>query len=1174
MVDLQPFDVCGPLPKGVTVLEASAGTGKTFTIAALTARYVAEGMPLENLLLVSFTRMATGELRNRVRERLVGAESGIERVLTGGELPASDDVVRSLADGSTAQLVERRRRLGKAIANFDAATILTTHGFCQLVLGGLGVAGDVERDVTFVEDVGDLLQEVVGDLYVRRFHRRGDWPFNLDEAMRIGRIAIENPTAPVEPRSASDDTAPAMRRRLALAVREEMEQRKRRCGVMTYDDLLTRLRDTLADGARGGDAGRRLRARYRVVLVDEFQDTDPVQWEILRRAFGSAEGDVTIGPSAASTVAPNGTTLVLIGDPKQAIYAFRGADVYAYLDAAQQAATKATLEINWRSDQGLIDALDSVFGGVKLGHSGIAYRTVRAADANVEPRLLNAPVGAPLRLRLVDRRDGLVALTNKGFAANAAAREHIAADLAADLVRLLSSPAEIVTRNPDGSPASRKPLRPGHVAVLVRTHRHAAVVRDALEEVGVPAVINGAGSVLATPTAREWLRLLEALERPTSATRAASAALTSFLGWSPERLASADERGWEAVHTKLHRWAGVLRTRGVASLLEMVTLSEGLPGRILSRVDGERQLTDLRHLGQLLHAMAITNQMGVTALTAWLRQRIAEAAEDTDNEERSRRLESDAEAVQVLTIHRSKGLEFPVVYYPYLWEPGHIEDNALPIFHDADAADARTIDVGGKAGPGFGRHREQFEVEQRGEDLRLAYVALTRAQHQAVLWWAGSYDSRHSPLGRLLFCRDREGNVAPKGTATPSDDEVTARFTALAAPVPGRISLERSGGGDGVVWAGVPRPAVDLEAGRFDRTLDALWRRTSYSGITSGAHDARVGSEAERAVVSDEDEGDATTGLPRPAMPRSTPDHPVSGAVTKEAEAEAKAEENRLRWVPSPLAATPRGADIGTLVHSVLESTDFTAADLDAELRRRVDHERARSHLEVGDPAALVAGLRAALDTPLGVVMGGLRLRDIAIGDRINEMSFEMPLVGGDIPTAELTLLAIAGLLRRHLPADDPLAGYADRLADPTLLGDLRGYLVGSLDLVVRTRDSHGTPRFTVIDHKTNWLGPDGEELSAWHYRPATLAAEMQRAHYPLQAVLYTAALHRYLRWRLPHYDPKRNLAGVAYLFIRGMSGADTPSVGGQRCGVFAWNPPPALVEALSDVLDRGVRAA
>ena len=1147
--ELAPFDACGPLPTGVTVLEASAGTGKTFTIAALAARFVADGTPLENLLLVSFTRMATGELRNRVRERLVSAESGIDQFLGGAPLPAGDDVLRLLVDGSREQQEERRRLLGRAIADFDAATILTTHGFCQLVLSGLGVAGDVERDVAFVEDLGDLVKEVVGDLYVRKFHRLGEPPFGLEEAVRIGRIAVENPSAPIEPASAPDDSDPAMRRRLAYAVRAEVDQRKRRAGVMTYDDLLTRLRNTLADEVRGPAACGRLRSRYRVVLVDEFQDTDPVQWEILRRAFGAGGG-----------LGAGGAALVLIGDPKQAIYAFRGADVHAYLDAARLAATRATLQVNWRSDHGLIQALDSVFHGVKLGHEGIVYRTVRAADANVEPRLRHAPVTAPLRLRVVHRGDRLVTLTKQGYVSNAPGREHIAADLAADVVRLLSSAAELETRAPDGSPVGCEKVRPGHLAVLVRSHRQAAVVRDALEKVAVPAVINGAGSVFATPTAREWLRLLEALERPTASTRAASAALTSFLGWSPERVASADERAWEAVHARLHRWAGVLRRRGVASLLEIMTLAEGLPGRILARAEGERELTDLRHLGQLLHTVAISEQLGVTALTAWLRQRIAEAADDTDNEERSRRLESDAEAVQVLTIHRSKGLEFPVVYYPYLWEPVYLNPQDLPIYHDTHAGDVRTIDVGGKTGPSFGRHVDQYEIEQLGEDLRLAYVALIRAQHQAVVWWAGSANSRDSSLGRLLFFRDDDGNIAPRGKATPADAEVITRFGALSARAPGCISVERSDGGQGAVWSGMARPPADLQAGRFDRHLDAVWRRTSYSGITSGVHEARVASEAERPAAAEE-------AGSREQAPGA---RPGGGAGTGVGDGDEAA----LRAVPSLLAATPSSRDIGTLVHSVLEATDFTTADLDTELRLRLDHEQARSHLDIGDPSALAAGLRAAIDTSLGPLLGDVRLRDIGVTDRVNEMTFELPLVGGDTPTASLTVLEIAALLRRHLRADDPLAGYADRLADPTLLGDLRGYLVGSLDLVLRTRDGTGAPRFAVVDYKTNWLCADGEGLSAWHYRPAAMAEEMQRAHYPLQALLYTAALHRYLRWRLAGYDPRRNLAGVAYLFIRGMSGSTTPRVGGQPCGVFAWNPPPALVEALSDLFDRGAVAA
>ena len=209
-----------------------------------------------------------------------------------------------------------------------------------------------------------------------------------------------------------------------------------------------------------------------------------------------------------------------------------------------------------------------------------------------------------------------------------------------------------------------------------------------------------------------------------------------------------------------------------------------------------------------------------------------------------------------------------------------------------------------------------------------------------------------------------------------------------------------------------------------------------------------------------------------------------------------------------------------------------------------------------------MAGLAAAIETPLG---DGLRLRDVVRADRLDELEFELPLAGGDSPTGELVLDAIAAVLAEHLAPDDPLAGYPERLADPLLRRTVRGFATGSIDLVVRDAD-----RFTVIDYKTNWLGAPGEELTAWHHRPAALAAEMERAHYGLQALLYTVALHRYLRWRLPEYDPERNLGGVRYLFLRGMTGPDTPVVDGTPCGVFVWRPSGALVAALSDVLDRG----
>ncbi|MGZ4181609.1 MAG: UvrD-helicase domain-containing protein [Solirubrobacteraceae bacterium] len=1104
-----PFDVTGPLPRGVTVLEASAGTGKTYAIAALAARYVADGIPLERVLLVTFTRMATGELRERVRERLLSVLHGLDQVLAG-VLFGGDQVVELLAEGPEELVRRRRNRLARALANFDAATIATTHGFCQEVLGGLGIAADLEPNVEFVEDLSDLLGEVVDDLYVRRFHGRDEPPFSRAEALQIANIAVENPDAAI---AAATGDVPEMRRRLALAVRQELEARKQRLAVMTYDDLLTRL-DAVLSGSHGESIAARLQSRYDVVLVDEFQDTDPMQWNIMRRAF--AEGE---------------RALVLIADPKQAIYAFRGADVYAYLDAARAAVTRATLTINWRSDQALIDAYDALFANAKLGDEGIVYRRVRAADANCARRLHRAPHGVPLRIRVVERES--VQQTAKGFAQVGCTREHIARDLAGDAVTLLSSDAEIEIRSEDGAATRREQIHPGHIAVLVRTNATAALIRKALEDAGIPAVINGAGSVFATDTAREWLRLLEALERPTSITRAHSAALTCFLGWSPERVALADESEWEQVHQRLHDWAKVLRLNGVASLLQTISRVEGVAQRVLATADGERRLTDLRHIGQLLHAAASTEQLGTTALTGWLRRRIVESDRDTADEDRSRRLESDAEAVQVLTVHRSKGLEFPIVYLPFLWEPGHIPDREPVTFHDAEADNQRVLDVA-LEGPDFDNHRGLYVAEQRGEDLRLAYVALTRARHQAIVWWAGSWASRHSPLGRLLFARDGDGNVATAGKFTPDDAAAVRRFEEVAAEADGCVSVERSVLGIPSRWSPpLPLPA-ELAAAAFERTLDQRWRRTSYSDITAGSYDAVVASEAEEPVVNDE----PVVTVPSPMTLGD------GGAVS------------------CPLANMGVGAEVGTVVHRALAASEFDAADLDSELERQLAAAQGRRAVDVGDPEAVVAGLRTAVETPLGPLFDDHRLCDVRRADRLDELEFELPLAGGDQPDGWLTLSMIGRVLRDHLPADDPLAGYAERLADPVLRQNVRGYLTGSLDLVVRIGTADA-PRFAVLDYKTNWLGAAGEELTVHHYRPEALAAEMYRHHYALQALLYTVALHRYLRWRVPGYRVERNLAGVLYLFLRGM-------VGDPSYGVFAWNPPGALVQALSDALDRG----
>ncbi|MCW2622359.1 MAG: exodeoxyribonuclease beta chain, partial [Frankiales bacterium] len=335
------FDLYGPLPSGTTVLEASAGTGKTYTIAALATRYVAEGVAdLSQLMLVTFGRAATQELRDRTRRQLTDTARGL------ADPESTDPLVRHLA------ALDRegcRHRLVRALSDFDAATITTTHSFCQRMLDGLGVAGEREPGVTLTENVDELVGEVVDDLYLRSFAGQPETPPKLTqkEARAAALSAVHDRDAVLEPADAALDTAAGQRVAIARAARREVERRKHQHGIRDFDDLLHLLRDVLADPVHGEAACARIRSRFRVVLVDEFQDTDPVQWEILRRAFHGH------------------TTLILIGDPKQAIYAFRGAEVLSYLDAVRVADVQQTLATNYRSDAALLSALEQVYGGAE-----------------------------------------------------------------------------------------------------------------------------------------------------------------------------------------------------------------------------------------------------------------------------------------------------------------------------------------------------------------------------------------------------------------------------------------------------------------------------------------------------------------------------------------------------------------------------------------------------------------------------------------------------------------------------------------------------------------------------------------------------------------------------------------------------------------------------------------
>jgi exodeoxyribonuclease V beta subunit len=1165
---IEEFDLVGELPTGTTILEASAGTGKTYAIAGLVLRYVVEaGIPLPELLVVTFTRAATAELRDRVRRRLVTAADHLSAVVAGAVPDHDDEVLHHLATSAAGpdELRVRRDRAATAVADFDAATISTIHGFCQQVLRSVGLTADVDPDAELVTDQSEFVNAVVDDLLVRAAVERGVSQIKRKDLLDIADRVAANPDARIVPDPAGADgdgvgsasggadgqggdrgpDVPALRAELAERLRAELRERKRARRQLSYDDLLTQLRDAITDRSTGDAVVAALRERYSVALIDEFQDTDPVQWDILRRAFGD--------PAAV---------LVLIGDPKQAIYSFRGADVHAYLDAVAAARTRRDLRTNWRSDGPLLAALDTLLTGGTFGDPRIDYRTVRPAPDHEAPRLTGA--GAPLRLRCVPRSHRLRA--SSGDITAGAARQHIAADVAARAVELLTTGATIRRDDRD------EPVTAGDLAVLVRTNAEAVQVHRALREVRVPAIINGVGSVFDTPAATEWRQLLEALEQPTNTSRARAAALTSFLGWTGEELAAATDDQLADLHDRLHGWAQVLRDRGVASLSRTITVVTDLPGRLLGVVGGERHLTDLEHVGQLLHRAAAEEGLGPASLTSWLTHAVAEADDEkVPADERARRLESDERAVQILTVHRSKGLQYPIVFAPFLWSPGWLHQPVLT-FHDAGG---RALDVGGsrKGEPTYDANKERSQEEHAGELLRLLYVALTRAEHQVVVWWAPCRDAARSGLGRILFARDQDGRLDTSRTGVaPSDDRCRERLGLLVERAGGHLALEETDREPST--APLPpgaRDAVELDAAELTRELDHLWHRTSYSALTARSHAAPaagvgsaspgtgpadgsgplVGSEPEAGVTDDE-------GL----LPAVTPSDPDGGTGPVD-DAGGGAALAR----PLPLGEVPGGAEFGTFVHAVLEEVDFTAPDLRGALRDLTERQLAWRRTRIGDPAVLAEGLTLAVETPLGPLAGGRRLRDVAAVDRLNELDFELPL--DPRLTGQATVAGIVELLRDHLATDDRLAGYADVLGSSGIDGELRGYLNGSIDLVLRVPGDAGQ-RYLVADHKTNRLGAPGRSLTAADYRPAELAAAMVRGHYPLQALLYQVALHRYLRWRVPGYDPEVALGGALYLFLRGMAGADTPTVDGQPCGVFAWRAPASLIVAVSDLFDGG----
>lgn len=1081
------FNLTGPLPSGTVLLEASAGTGKTYTLASLAVRYLAEGAAtLSDLLLITFSRMATAELRARVRSRLAEAMDALGE---GAGTSKGDEMLALLCNVDTVERQERLARLRTAAADLDAATIATTHEFCQRMLLGLGVLADHDHSPQFVTDPTALVAQATADTYLRSFRaQRAGFPYSSTwgekvPATRFGGQVVREPAATVVP---EDATGVAQARvDFAVAVRDEVEHRKRRQRLFTYDDQLSRLRDALIDPITGQLARARLTSRFTTVLVDEFQDTDPIQWEILSLTFHGH------------------STLVLIGDPKQAIYGFRGADIGTYQRAATMADQVLALTTNHRTDAVLVQALDQLLAGAELGE-GIAVPPVTAAQHSRRVTAPDARHTRPLRIRGVPPTGRELSRTK--------ANQTIIDDVVRQVADLLA--ADIVVSLGDSS----RPLRPHDIAILVRTNRIGQQIARALRGVGQAAAVTGSDSLFSprgpqTTPVTSWVTLLTALVDPRGQ-HVRNAAITPFLGWTAQDLANADDADLAALRETVHEWSNLWHTHGLAAVWEAIIAQPTFAARIRAHFDGDRTLADLRQLA-IECQRAVHAGVPAASLATWLTDQMLEQPDV------HRYLASDAEAVQILTIHRSKGLEFPFVLLPdlALRRPWTARGDETVVFHDQQHR--RCVDVGGRSAPGRESRLARHRAEADAEALRDLYVAMTRAQLGVIAWWVPEGSTGESPLHRVLA---RPSNVRSPAPRYPLDaleirsDRRLVTFEAFSPDELAQPAASRS----------LERPAV-APVRTWNRVIDTLWRRTSYSGITAAAHHAvphtLVRTDEPSELQGGDDGRSLTTEIRRSA------DAPVS-----------------------PFLGFPRGAELGNLVHAAFEEVDFSAADLDQELLTVATRACSRSSLSV-TASQLASAMKPVLHTPLGALTKGRDLTSFTRTDRLNELSFDLPMADRD----SATLKDIAALVEAHLGTDDPLAGYPARLRelDPDNL-PLAGVLTGSIDAVLRIRDVN---KYLVVDYKTNQLGGPEQYLS--NYTPDALAQAMMDSHYPLQALLYSVALHRFLRWRVADYDPTIHLGGVGYLFVRGMGGQSAPG----QTGVFSWTPAPELVVGVSHAL-------
>ena len=1199
---------------GSRLIEASAGTGKTWTIAALYLRLVlghggaagfSRALAPSEILVMTFTRAATRELSNRVRERLIEAAAYFR-----GELALDDPLLQSLAE-SYAGIGERRvaaHRLVMAAETMDEAAIFTIDAWCQRMLREHAFDSGSLFDEELVSDEHALFEDAAHDYWrqnvyplgaaalnavlscwpdvgslkradrdlVRRVATLGPVPdeslsalvervsreqaaalaqlkegwharaslmeqwiaaqrelapkcFNgnklraeslpkwfealrtwaLDEALHMPELtdtawhrltpdgigdafskgfSAEIPecfhftTELWEALKAIDPMAHALHRHAASSIARRMAELKKRNHQFGFADMLERLKSAL-EGPNGDALRQRITAQFPVAMVDEFQDTSPDQYAIFNLLYRVADNDAATG-------------LFLIGDPKQSIYGFRGADIHSYLDARGATVGRHyQLGTNYRSTAALVEAVNQLFlhaegDGERPGFAAGAFR-FRKGGVNplpFEPVVAHGKseqlvgVAGPYQALAIASsvRDDMRADDYREFFAHHAA-EHI--------VTLLNDP-QVGFR--DGDKFRR--LVPADIAILVRERREAGAIRRALEQRKVASVyLSDQDSVVDSDEAADLLRWLHAVANPLDGALARAAFATRTAGLSLAELAqlSSDELAWEERVEQLKALHVVWQRQGVLAMLRRFVHELRLPSSLLRQAGGERRLTNLLHLAELLQS-ASAQLDGEQALIRWFAEQVAGQTAGQGGDERVLRLESDAELVKVVTVHKSKGLEYPLVYLPFAVTARKTDRRNRSFFEFVGADKVRRIDLGLSDDAMLAVERARIE-----EDLRLLYVALTRARH--FLWLgvaavagrkSGENKLHESALGYLLTGGSPIG-VSDMGAHWEKLRNGLAAIDLQAlAPAEGITMLARS-----------EQRAELIDAPRYRASFERNWAVGSFTSLTRQTSAAPM--RAQQETLLEDDNGAVGAAPQRPA--------------------------------DAPWHCFPRGSVPGNFLHEQLEwmGQEGFAIAHDEQFAQRLGQrcERAGWGHRKDDAVAWLQIVALTRLPPLEAPLAELETL-------LPEMEFWFP-------SEQLNTIALDALCARHL-----LGGVA-RPALPER--ELHGMLKGFADLVFEHEG-----RYWVLDYKSNSLG-SGDAA----YSRAAMAGAMAAHRYDIQGAVYLLALHRLLKSRLgDEYDPALQLGGAVFLFLRGIANEHTR-------GCYLIEPALELLDGLDALLAR-----